>query len=189
METTLVSQYIDDELSIEEKIAFLEWLKEHPSHFAEALALLKQECVLSYVVPMFRPMVSFPTVKKSKSGGFWKRWVLGISLAAAIPLFLLWVRLPVEMNKKESAAMIFHRFVIYAPEVQRVEIAGTFSNWDPIPMKPSGNHGYWELMMPIEAGEYRYSILLDRTRRIADPTVPFQEMDDFGSANSILRIG
>lgn len=189
METTLISQFIDDELSLEEKIAFVQSIRTDSSFCDETLSLLKQESVLARELRLDRPMLNFQAVRQSNPALSWLRWTAALPIAAAILFLLIWFKPGIAPKTTASAASIAHRFVIYAPEVRQAEIAGSFSNWDPIPMKPIGTQGYWELTLSMKPGEYRYSILLDRKFRMTDPTVPLKESDDFGTANSILRIG
>lgn len=189
MESTLISQFIDDELSLAEKIEFLKSIRNDPSSCDEALALLRQESVLTGEVKLDRPMLNLHPFHHPKPAFSWLRWAAAVPVAAALLFMLIWFKPGVTPRTTVSTASISHRFVIYAPEVRHAEIAGSFSNWDPIPMKPIGAQGYWELTLAMKPGEYRYSILLDRKFRMTDPTVPLKESDDFGTANSILRIG
>jgi 1,4-alpha-glucan branching enzyme len=81
-----------------------------------------------------------------------------------------------------------HRFVLYQPDVSRVEISGSFLDWEAVPMKKSGTSGYWEVVLQLPAGEHRLCYILEGSRRIADPTIPIREKDDFGGENSILAV-
>lgn len=189
MESTLISQFIDDELSLPEKIAFLRSIRNDPASCDEAIGFLEQESVLVRQVKLNRPMLTLKPIRLRKPAFSFMRWVAAIPVAAAFLFLLIWYKPGPAPLTVTSPAPISHRFVIYAPEIRQAEIAGSFSNWEPIPMKPIGAHGYWELTLSMKPGEYRYSILLDRKSRMADPTVPLKEADDFGSANSILRIG
>ena len=44
------------------------------------------------------------------------------------------------------------------------------------------------LALDLQPGEYRYSFILDGSRRVADPTVWVREKDDFGAENSVLEV-
>jgi 1,4-alpha-glucan branching enzyme len=81
-----------------------------------------------------------------------------------------------------------HRFVIYQPEVEKVEIAGSFTQWQTVPMNRIGSSGYWDLILDLPRGEHRFTYLLEGNRRIVDPTVPTREKDDFGGENSVLSV-
>jgi len=81
-----------------------------------------------------------------------------------------------------------HRFVIYKPDISRAEITGSFSDWQPIPMTRLGSSGYWEAVLDLPRGEYRFSYILDGEQGIPDPTILTTENDDFGGKNSILYV-
>ena len=81
-----------------------------------------------------------------------------------------------------------HRFVLYQPEVKKVEITGSFLDWSAVPMKKSGTSGYWEAVLEIPAGEHRICYIIEGNRRIPDPTISIREKDDFGGENSILAV-
>ncbi len=57
-----------------------------------------------------------------------------------------------------------------------------------MPLEKVGDSGYWSVTLKLEAGEYRYSYLIDNNRQIADPTVLTHEQDDFGGKNSIIKV-
>ena len=48
-----------------------------------------------------------------------------------------------------------HRFVLYQPDVNQVEITGSFLGWQAVAMKKSGTSGYWEAILEVPAGEHR----------------------------------
>jgi 1,4-alpha-glucan branching enzyme len=54
------------------------------------------------------------------------------------------------------------RFIVWAPNAQRVSVVGNFNRWDGRvhPMQPHGNTGVWELFIPgLDVGEYyKYEI-------------------------------
>ena len=81
-----------------------------------------------------------------------------------------------------------HRFVLFQPDVSRVEITGSFLGWEAVPMRRSGASGYWEVVLEVPAGEHRLCYILEGDRRIPDPTIPIREKDDFGGENSILAV-
>ena len=84
--------------------------------------------------------------------------------------------------------MASNRFVIFEPAASQVELAGSFTGWRRVTMQRIGNSGYWELNLQLPTGEHRFTYILDGDRRIADPTLPASEADDYGGQNSILRV-
>jgi 1,4-alpha-glucan branching enzyme len=95
---------------------------------------------------------------------------------------------PFPVSSPAEVKSIEHRFVIYHEGSQEVEIIGSFTNWQRIPMNPAATHGYWEISLAVPPGEHRYSYILDNEEILPDPTVSAQEKDDFGSINSILTV-
>lgn len=85
-------------------------------------------------------------------------------------------------------SMQSNRFVLFEPQASRVELTGSFNNWQRVGMKRIGNCGYWELSLHLPAGEYHYAYILDENRRMVDPTISVGEKDDFGGENSILSL-
>jgi 1,4-alpha-glucan branching enzyme len=81
-----------------------------------------------------------------------------------------------------------YRFVIYQPDAQRVELAGSFSGWKRIPLKLAGQSGYWETTLELPEGDHRFSYIIEGNQRLTDPTIAVREIDDFGGENSILRV-
>jgi 1,4-alpha-glucan branching enzyme len=90
--------------------------------------------------------------------------------------------------RQEQAAQNTHRFVLFQPDVNQVEITGSFLGWEAVPMQKSGSSGYWEVVLEVPAGEHRMCYILEEDRRIPDPTIPIREKDDFGGENSILAV-
>ena len=187
MKEHLISQFIDDQLNLDEKLYFVETICVDRKVKKETRELLIQEKRLRgravSQVPEIRGIIS-PNTKRSPN---WIRpLILGLSAAAAILIvfFSVFMRNP----SSEQAISKPHRFVIYRPDVKEAEIAGTFTGWKPKAMNRIGDSGYWEIEMELPGGEHRYAYILEKDRRIADPTVPVREKDDFGGENSILRV-
>jgi 1,4-alpha-glucan branching enzyme len=102
-------------------------------------------------------------------------------LAAALILFFF-----IQPQKEQLSTA--HRFVIYQPGVEQVEITGSFTDWRTLPMNRAGSSDYWEITIDVPAGEHRFSYILEGDQRLADPTVLTREKDDFGGENSILEV-
>jgi 1,4-alpha-glucan branching enzyme len=79
-----------------------------------------------------------------------------------------------------------YRFVIFQPEAKEAHIVGSFTGWRTVPMRKVG--GYWQITLPLQAGEHRFSYLIDGRQQVTDPTLPVREPDDFGGENSILEV-
>jgi hypothetical protein len=186
----LISQYIDDELSLDEKVDFVGQVHASSEVKNRAVELLEQEKSL-------RQMLAGP-VPIRRFAPWWKINFLanvpkmaGFAAAVAVLVAIVFLpRLPSTVQRVEVAASspVPHRFVIYNTGIEQAEISGTFTDWKKIPMQPAGSSGYWAVTLPLAAGEHRYIFILNGREQVVDPTVPARENDDFGAANSILLV-
>ncbi len=182
MKDYLISSYIDDELDIEEKIAFVETVHEQMAFKDEAVDLLHQEKLIRSEVTDRVPAVTLRE-KRGFAFSFWPRaGIFAAGLAAAL-LIMFFVT-----PRQEQMLLTTHRFVLFQPDVSRVEITGSFLGWEAVPMRRNGTSGYWEVVLEVPAGEHRLCYILEGGRRIPDPTIPIREKDDFGGENSILAV-
>ena len=189
----LISMYIDNELSIEDKIVFIEHVSENKSFAGEALSFLKQEKALHGALPQKVPEVRLPFPVRARFALGTPGRTLGLAFAASlillVALFFTHTSTPPPQTDLQPAAAGYqHRFVIYQTGISQVEIAGSFTDWQRIPLQSDGSTGYWEITLEIPPGEHAFSYILDGDLILADPTVPSQEKDDFGSVNSILVV-
>ncbi len=181
MQDYLISMFIDDEMDLDNKIEFVETVHEDRKLKDETIGFLRQEKFLCLEVVDEVPAVKIPL--KEKAGiSFWRPLaIFAPGLAAAVMLFFL-LQAP-----KEQLSMA-HRFVIYQPGVEQVEITGSFTDWRTLPMTKAGASDYWEITIDVPAGEHRFSYILEGDQRLADPTILTREKDDFGGENSILEV-
>lgn len=183
-----ISMFIDNELSLEEKIIFLQQIRENEGYARCAETLLTQEKVLQSALKRQIPSHLPPVIKRKR---YYRTF--GMALAACL-LIAFSFMIGAQGFRKETAlhpesASISHRFVIYSRGSHSVEIAGSFTDWRRIPLSPSGVGDYWEVTLPLTRGEHRYSFIIDAKTLIPDPTVASRESDDFGAVNSVLRVG
>ena len=186
-----ISMYIDNELSLDEKILFLEHSSSNRAYIDEAISLIEQEKLLGNAFNHSAPEIELPTSKARiipfsiKSTG----WAIAACLLLFIS-FTSWQDFNPHTQTMLSSepATTLHRFVIHQQETEQVEITGSFTNWQRIPLVPTGTNDYWEISLKIPTGEHRYSFIVDGSRYLPDPTVATQESDDFGAANTILKI-
>lgn len=178
----IISLFIDDEMTIDQKIVFVEQVHADDAFTDLTLDLLHQESCLrtEWMAPAAAPVVTLPEPRRRF---FDFRWIAPAvaGLAAALLLVFLW--LPGQEANRQS-----HRFVIYQPEARSVAVTGSFTDWEAAPMRRTGRSGYWELVLDIPPGEHRFSYILDGTQQMPDPTIPLREPDDFGGVNSILTV-
>ena len=182
MKDYLISSYIDDELNLDEKIEFVETVHEKVSFKNDAVDLLHQETLIRGEVADRVPAVMF-RAKRRVSIPLWRpAGIFAAGLAAAL-LVMFFVT-----PQQEQPLLTTYRFVLYQPDVNQVEITGSFLGWEAVSMKKSGASGYWEAILELPAGEHRLCYILEGRRRIPDPTIPIREKDDFGGENSILAV-
>lgn len=190
-----ISMYIDNELSLDEKILFVKQCRGENHYADEALSLLKQEKELNAVVNKTPPEVEF--VPSHRSQRFLSTSALGWAIAACLLVLVSFtvMREPTYQLQQEAAhraasqqSLVPYRFVIQQHDKHSVEITGSFTEWQPVPLSPTGSNGYWELNLNLPEGEHRYTYIINGSTYLPDPTVPNAESDDFGSANSILKI-
>ncbi len=183
MNDQLISLYIDDELSLDDKIVFVETVHGDAEFKDDTLDLLRQEkSIRSEVVDQI-PVLQ---IRERRSDWLVKlfRPVLTAAAAGLAAAAILFVAFP----PQQAVLARPYRFVIYQPDAKHVELAGTFSGWKRIPLKPTGQSGYWETTLELPEGEYRFSYIIEGGRRLPDPTIAVREIDDFGGENSILKV-
>ncbi len=186
-----ISMYIDNELSLDEKILFLEHSFNNRTYIDDAISLIKQEKSLSEALNPPALEISRPNLPRL-------RYFPSLGLAAAACFLLIFSFLAgmnytlQEDQTLQHASMtpetVQHRFVIHQLDTEQVEITGSFTDWQRVQLVPTGSEGYWEITLQVPSGEHRYSFIVDGAKLLPDPTVASQESDDFGSINSILKV-
>ena len=183
MNDELISMYIDNELSLDNKIVFVETIHDDTYFKDDTLDLLRQEKLIRSEVVDQIPALQ---IRERRNDWLVKRLrpvftAAAVGLAAAAILF-------VAFPPQQGILARPYRFVIYQPDTKHVELAGTFSGWKRIPLKPTGQSGYWETTLELPEGEHRFSYIIEGGRRLPDPTIAVREIDDFGGENSILKV-
>jgi hypothetical protein len=181
MKDYLISMFIDDELNLDEKVEFVETVHLDRRYKNETVVLLQQEkAIRSEVTERPPPAFVFPARKKRFFP--WKPFgAFSAGLVAAMLILALF------FPTRESRS-VSHRFIIFQPGADRIELTGSFTDWEAVPMKRAGNSGYWEINLDLPEGEHRFSYIVEGDRRLADPTVFAREQDDFGGENSIIEV-
>lgn len=174
----LISQYIDDELSIDEKISFVHEINSDRAYFEEAVSFLEMEKGFAVAEP---PKINNIKLKKPLNLSLYASFTaLAASVLVLVKVFVF--------SPEQSVRTAPHRFVVYMPEASVVELAGSFSAWQPIKMQRVSG-GYWQAVLPLESGEYSYNYIIDGKEPLPDPTVPAKQDDGFGGESSIISIG
>jgi hypothetical protein len=180
----IISGFIDDELTLQEKIRLVEQIGRDSDFSAETLQLLDLEKHLRSEIfdraPVFRhqPDRSW----KHFMAPLFRPAAIATAAVAAALIFMLLYPFPQPTLRHPK------RFVIYQPLASQVEITGSFTDWRRLPLQKIGDSGYWDITLDLPAGEYRFSYILENGSRIPDPTILSSENDDFGGVNSVLRV-
>ena len=179
-----ISMFMDNELALDEKIEFVKKVHKDEEFYHESMELLEQEKLIRSEPIARVPAVQFKERKSLFNIPVFKSFGLlasGGAVAAVILLFLF--------SLQESPIISSpYRFIIYKPEVSKVEISGSFIEWEVLPLNRIGSSGYWEIELDVPQGEHRYTYILEGGEKVADPTMLTREQDDFGGVNSILIV-
>lgn len=112
-------------------------------------------------------------------------------LAAAAVLALLWIPTslpPMRPQVNPSAApQVFVQFRLQANDARRVQLAGSFTGWQPRYELHESTSGFWTAMVPLSEGVHDYAFLIDGERWVADP-YSAQVSDGFGATNSRVTL-
>ena len=181
----MISMFIDDEMDFEDKLNLISRIRQDESFATEAADLLQQEKLIRAKVADYSPSFELKPAFRWRQffATFCRPMPLTTATMAVIMLALLL------FSFSPDPIRYHNRFIIYRPDVNKVEITGSFTNWQRLPMKKLGDSGYWEIQLDLPEGEHRYTYILDGHVTFADPTVLTHERDDFGGQNSILNIG
>lgn len=182
----LISMFIDNELDLDEKITFVESVNSDYDYKKETVDMLQQEKRLRQNPVDRVPAILIPSTRQKVRFQWLRPALIGIS-CFAIAIFVWIMHEPNNQVNLQQPTKL-HRFIIYQPDTSSAQIAGSFTDWLPIPMNRVGGSGYWETELELSSGEHRFVYILDDSRRIVDPTVPIREKDDFGGENSILSV-
>lgn len=78
------------------------------------------------------------------------------------------------------------RFVVKVPRATRVEVSGSFSDWQPIALQRSGDT--WSGEIAVEPGTHQYSFLIDGETWYLPPDAVDVIDDGFGRRNATLVV-
>jgi len=110
-----------------------------------------------------------------------------VALLFVIPVGRGEVTSPVlDLADEAVDAQVFVQFRLDAP-ASRVQLAGSFTNWEPRYELRESAPGIWTITVPLTEGVHDYAFVLDGRRWVADPHAP-QIGDGFGGTNSRLAL-
>jgi len=91
------------------------------------------------------------------------------------------------MSKGKKPKVQTH-FFTFRPsgEVKKVQLAGCFTGWKPVPMSQQEDGGFL-VSLRLEPGVYEYKFIVDE-QWVTDPGHSDWAVNAYGSVNSVLRI-
>lgn len=97
---------------------------------------------------------------------------------------------PTTQVVSERESEIWIRFVYFDESAETMEVAGDFSDWDPIPLDKEyiGDSQVWTGLIPVTRGEHRYMFVRDGEDWLTDPLAAVQQDDGFGNQNAVLYL-
>jgi len=118
----------------------------------------------------------------------------GMAAAVAVAMLALGMRVggaPEEAGGPPAPGQdVRVQFVLVAPGASRVSLVGDFNGWNPAatPLRPTGRDGVWTVDVPLRAGRYTYSFLVNGVVWQRDPSAPAAPGDDFGRPSSVILV-
>lgn len=90
----------------------------------------------------------------------------------------------------ETESEVWIRFVYFDEDAESIEVAGDFSDWDPVALSREfvGDKQVWTGLIPVTRGEHRYMFVKDGEEWITDPLAAMQRDDGFGNKNAVLYL-
>ena len=92
-----------------------------------------------------------------------------------------------QLATSTPAAHVFVQFHVEANEAMRVQLAGSFTNWEPRYDLRQSAPGVWTITVPLTQGVHDYAFVVDGQQWVADPHEP-QIGDGFGGTNNRLAL-
>jgi hypothetical protein len=141
-----------------------------------------------------RVMSALPANRKRSRWVFWPahgEWILPAlagSLATLLIVFSIVPRSP--QNAVTADAQMTLHFELHAPGAEKVELVGSFNNWQSgdIILRGPDASGHWTADVALPEGQYEYMFLVDGKRWVADPNAKTYQSDGFGRVNAVIKV-
>jgi 1,4-alpha-glucan branching enzyme len=79
-------------------------------------------------------------------------------------------------------------FKFYAPQAKRVNLAGSFNNWNTRALSAKrDSKGNWAVKVNLKPGRYEYKFIVDGSW-LTDPRCAFSTTNTFGTQNCVLEV-
>lgn len=90
------------------------------------------------------------------------------------------------LRTTEATPRLFVQFRLET-DAMKVQLAGSFTNWEPAYQMHQMAPGVWTIAVPLPQGVHDYAFIVDGQRWVADPYAPGID-DGFGGTNSRLTL-
>ena len=212
----LVQQFIDQELSGEERVQLLVQIGRDQA-LRERLIDLERLTLSARRLP--RPIVPDDFVTRVMGRATpvpskWRRaldalwaphalqWNLAGAVAVAVALLFVVSSVVILRPSRQqgspgttvamasdSPSPVLVRLVVLQPDAKSVGIAGDFNGWDPrrTPLEQMSG-GAWTVTIPLQPGRYEYMFVVNGHQWVGDPLAVEQTDDGFGSRNAVLDV-
>jgi Glycogen recognition site of AMP-activated protein kinase len=151
-------------------------------------AVMQRVSQISNSAPVPRPGVLATVI-----GFFWLPRQISIrpayAIAAAGAVLALFVAVESQtttLRTTEAAPRLFVQFRLET-DAMNVQLAGSFTNWEPAYQLHQMSPGVWTIAVPLPQGVHDYAFIVDGQRWVADPYAP-RINDGFGGTNSRLTL-
>lgn len=138
----------------------------------------------------------------------WEQWIQRalVPLAAAALVLVVWTQpwqrgeAPPAADDRPTASAEAERegataedgvtrFRLEAPDAERVEVAGSFTDWRPtMELEDPDGDGVWTGSAPLEAGVHQYMFVVDGEQWVTDPNADRYVADGFGNRNAVVAV-
>jgi Glycogen recognition site of AMP-activated protein kinase len=105
---------------------------------------------------------------------------------AVLALFVVLESQTTTLRTTEAAPRLFVQFRLET-DAMNVQLAGSFTNWEPTYQLHQMSPGVWTIAVPLPQGVHDYAFIVDGQRWVADPYAP-RINDGFGGTNSRLTL-
>jgi hypothetical protein len=113
--------------------------------------------------------------------------LVGTAAVAALVVVLPSRGVTPQASSDISDPHVFVQFHLETAAAMRVQLAGSFTNWEPRYDLRQSAPGVWTISVPLTQGVHDYAFVVDGQQWVPDPHAP-QIGDGFGGINSRLAL-
>lgn len=164
--------------------------------YEDTLGLLEMSCAAAPRDLVERVMTRLPAQRRGRFVALreWlpapRQWLVPAMAGAALVALALAVATRSPTPSAPEAEVVAVHFELHAPGAHRVELVGTFNDWQPGKIRLEGPDasGHWETTVSLPEGRYEYQFLVDGKQWITDPGAAVLRPDGFGKLNAVLSV-